>query len=308
MRQRLVAAANRWMESARRIYAVDVIWRAGENFSRQGDATYAAAVSYYALFSIFPLLIVAVSIFGLVIRDPATRDRVVDAILDQLPAQANLRTQVEEVIEDVAGTSGSITGLAGIIAALWTASGMFGALRRGLNRAFDVPGTRPFLHGKLMDLAGVLGVLSLGALSVAATAILTLVRTLSDDVISGPIAQLAWSVAIILLPFALSFITFVVVYRMIPNRAVTSAAVWPGAALAAVGFELAKAGFGLYVANFSRYQEVYGALGGAVAFMFFVFLVSNIVLFGAEVSSELIKDQAQTGRVPLSDPDAALSP
>jgi membrane protein len=285
------------------VYAVDVLWRAAEDHGRQAGATAAAAMSYYALLSLFPLLVAVVAIVGWAIRDPALQAQVVDAIVDQLPSNANLRPQVEAVVGDVARTQNGLLGILGVLGSLWTASGIVGALRRALNRAFDVPGTRSFVHGKALDLLGVLGVLGLSLLSVAATAALGVLRAAADDRFRSAASNLAWALVYLLLPLALSYVTFLVVYRLVPNREVRGAPLWLGASLAAAGFELAKAGFGLYVVNFGRYAEVYGALGGVVAFLVFVFVVANIVIFAAELTAELLADRmsAVTGACARSD-------
>jgi membrane protein len=283
-----------WGIRARRVYAVDVAWRAVREFQQQEATTAAAAVSYYVLFSLFPLMAVLVAIFGLFVRNQTIQEQVVDAIVDQFPAEVNIRPQVEQVVSGLAQSRSGVVGLVGLLGAAWTASGMFGALRRALNRAFDVPGTRPFLHGKLIDLISILGVLTLALLSIAATTALGTVRVIAGEVLGGALPTVAWTFISALLPLGLSFIMFIAVYRLLPNLTVRLSELWVGALLAAVGFELAKAGFGLYVTNFGRYEEVYGALGGAAVFLLFIFIVTNIVIFAAQVTSELAKDRSRT--------------
>ena len=295
----LLPLKRRWQEAqtaARRVYAVDVLWRAAEDHVRQAGATTAAAMSYYALLSLFPLLVAVVAILGWAIRDPELQAQVVDAIVDQLPPNANLRPQIEAVIRDIAVTQNGLLGVAGVLGSIWTASGIIGALRRALNSAFDVPGTRSFVHSKVLDLLGVAGVIGLALLSAAATTALGILRAAADDRFRGAVSNLAWALIYLLLPLALSYLTFFAVYRLIPNRKVRGVPLWLGAFLAALGFELAKAGFGLYLANFGRYAEIYGALGGAVAFLGFIFVASNIVIFAAEVTSELLQDRVSEGR------------
>jgi membrane protein len=287
------AGQLQWQAVVRRVYALDVAWRAANNYADHGGAVYAAAMSYYVLFALFPLLLFGLAVLGLLVRDPAIQERTVSAIVEQFPPEVNLRHQVEAVVAGVAERYITVLGLLGGLAALWTASAVFGTLRRALNRAFDVPTAQTFLRGKVVDLVSVLGMLGLVALSIAATAALALVRARADAYVAGQLAALVWGVAYFLVPFGLSFATFVLVYGLVPNRRVGLSHLWVGALLAAVGFEVAKAGFSLYVANFGRYQQVYGALGGAVIFLFFVFVVSNVVIFAAEVTSALAKDRAE---------------
>ena len=287
------AGVQRLRVVVQRVYALDVLWRAATSYAVHGHAVYAAAMSYYVLFSLFPLLIFGVAVLGLLVRDSSVQDPVVTAIINQFPPEVNLRGQVEATVAGVTENYITVLGLVGLLTAVWTASGAFGTLRRALNRAFDVPGAQSFIHGKVVDLASVVGVMGLVALSIAASAVLGLFRTLAGGHGGGLVASAAWGSVYLLVPFGLSFVTFLVAYRLIPHLRVRLSTLWIGALMAAVGFELTKAGFGLYVANFGRSQEVYGALGGAVLFLFFVFVVANIVIFAAEVTSELVKDRAQ---------------
>jgi membrane protein len=293
-----LADVHRYRAAVRRIYVLDLLWRAAANYAGHGGTVHAAAVSYYVLFSLFPLLIFAVAVLGLLVRDPAIQDRVVTAIVDQFPPEVNLRSQVEAVVSRVAASSVTALGLVGLLTAVWTASGAFGALRRALNRAFDVPGAQSFVRGKLVDLLGVFGVVGLVLASIAATALLGVVRMLAVEYAAGSVPDAAWRLASFLVPFGLSFLTLLVVYRLIPNRRVRLSVLWVGALLAAVGLELAKAGFGFYVTTVSRSQEVYGALGGAILFLLFVFVVANIVIVAAEVTAELVNDRDRATVIP----------
>ncbi|HEY8492151.1 MAG TPA: YihY/virulence factor BrkB family protein [Dehalococcoidia bacterium] len=293
---RLKDRLQAWGARTRRVRAVDVAWRAFGGFRQHGDTMYAAAIAYYVLFSLFPLLIFAVAAFGFVIRDQDLQERVVDAIMEQIPEEANLREQVQDVVGGVSRSNNSLLGLAGLLGTAWTASGMFGALRQALNRAFDVPGARPFLRAKVIDLLGVVGVMALALLSVSATAALGVLRAVASDLFAGLVPNLLWGLLYLLVPLSISFLTFLLVYRVIPSRTLGVSRLWIGALVGSLGFEAAKAGFGLYLANFGRYQEVYGALGGVVAFLFFVFLVANILLYGAELASTLARDRATPAR------------
>ena len=293
-----IAGMRRYRAGARRIYVLDLLWRAAHHYADHGGAVYAAAISYYVLFSLFPLLIFTVAALGLLVRDPSIRDGVVSAIVHQFPPEVNLRGQVEAVVSSVAASSVTLLGLVGLLTAVWTASGAFGALRRALNRAFDVPGAQTFVRGKLIDLLGVLGVMGLVLVSIAATALLGVIQMLSDGYVVGSVPDAVWRLVSFLVPFGLSFLTFLLVYRLIPNRRTRLSALWVGALLAAVGFELAKAGFGRYVATFGRSQEVYGALGGAILFLLFVFVVANIIIIAAEVTAELVKDRDRAAAIP----------
>jgi membrane protein len=170
----------------------------------------------------------------------------------------------------------------------WAASAMFGAVRKSLNIAWDTDVHRPVVQQKLIDLGMVLGLGVLLTASVAGTAALRTLRSLSDENL-GPLSEgtgFFWSVVPFLLPALFTFVVFMLVYRYVPNAPASFRNVWPGALLAAVLFELLKNGFAIYIANFGNYDVAYGALGGILLFLMWTYLTSNILLIGAELASE----------------------
>jgi membrane protein len=291
MEDRVMVPVRRLIQRSRRVYAVDVLLRAWGDFSRDDGMVYAAAMTYYVLLSMFPFMIFVVSIFGLVVRDPDIQQNVVEVIIDQLPPGVNLDAQVEGVISGVADASPGLLGLIGILAAVWTASAVFGALRRALNRAFNVTVARSFIHGRIRDIVSILIVVLLITLSMALTATLRIIHAVAADWFGDRLVNLGWWVISILAPLLISFTVFMLIYRWIPNHTLKVRDLWVGALIAAIGFELGKNLFSLYLANFGRYDEVYGTLGGAMAFLFFVFVMSNLVIFAADIDSELAKDR-----------------
>lgn len=277
----------------RSIYPIDLSYRAARDFSRHQGTVFAAATSYYALTSLFPLVILLGTIFGWVAHGTDLQARVLTEITRQLPPGLNLTKQIQGVLRGSSKTQGSILSIISLLATAWTASGMFGVLRRALNTAFDVAAVHSYFHGRLYDLLSVMGVGLLALLSIGATAVLGLVRAFTSDLFRGTLVNLGWGAVFFLLPFAVSYASFLLLYRLIPNQRLGGGAVRLGALMAAVAFELVKIGFALYVAYFGRYQAVYGTLGNAVAFTVFVFVEATIVIFSAEFASELAKDREQ---------------
>lgn len=274
----------------RRVYPLDVLYRAGKQFIDDNAMTYAAATSYYVLFSLFPTMIFVVTIFGIVIQDPELQRQVVDAMISVLPPGLEVRAEVERVISDLSQASTPLLAAASILATAWTASNMFAALRRALNLAFNIEQNRNFLIARVMDMLNLPAVMLLGVFSVAMTAVARVIRAEFQDIIQTTLTSFAWNVLFFLLPYAVSFFAFLMLYRVLPNSRFPFRYLAIGAAFSAIGFELVKAGFSIYVENFGNYQEIYGALGGAVAFLFFVFIQANLVIFGAALSAQVIRD------------------
>jgi membrane protein len=277
--------------SLRRIYPIDLVIRSVQHFMRDNAMTYAAAMSYYVLFSIFPTMIFLVTVFGFVVRDPDIQEGVVETIVGVVPAGLEIRTEIEDVITDVSRASSPVLAIAGLLVTAWTASNMFAALRRALNLAFEIRQTRNFLIGRLMDILNLPIILLLALLSMIATAAVRVTQAFfSEWIATTPLTTFTWNLVYFVIPYLISFITFLMVYRVLPNARYPFRYLAIGATFTAIGFELAKTGFSIYVENFGNYQEVYGALGGVVAFLFFVFIVANIIIFGAELSSQIIRD------------------
>ena len=265
--------------------------RSLEEFFADNCTQMAAAISYYVLFSLFPLLIFLAGILGLFLQDSQLQRDIIDEVLDFVPLSEDKgRDQVTEAVEGVAGVGSGALGLFGLLGMAWSASSMFGVIRRSINAAFDLDYRRPLVQGKLLDLAMVpaLGLFFLA--SIAATGFLRVVRQRSEDIPNlGDVADSAgplWDVASFLLPLVISFTAFGLLYWIVPATNVPARNVWPGAVVAAVLFEVAKILFSIYLEHFSSYDLVYGSLGAVAAFLVWIYLSANIMLLGAEVAAE----------------------
>jgi membrane protein len=165
------------------------------------------------------------------------------------------------------------------------------AIRTALNIAWDTDQRRPFVRGKAVDLLLVLAaVLAVGA-ALGATILSSLARQGSEH-LPGPLSSLSSAAGVLLTLASLLaallvlFGTFLFLFRVVPAVPTRVREIWPGAAVAAVGFLALQFGFSVYVAHFADYNRVYGSLGAVVAFLFFVYLASAVFLLGAEVAAE----------------------
>lgn len=257
-------------------------------FTRHDDLQLAAAISYYVLFSIVPLAIFTVSVFGFVMNSDHVREAIVNRILDAVPlSQTEGRSSVQNALDSVKRVSGPVA-VFGLLGTLWTASSVFASIRKSLNRVFGVDEHRPFVRQKLVDFAqvGVLGSILIG--SMAATGILRIVRS-ANPVSAGPLAYRSpvWEVPSILLPAALSFLTFALLYRIVPAARPRWRDAVPGALLATLLFEAMKNLFAVYVENFNNFDVIYGSLAGALLFLFYTYASSSVLLIGAELTNVL---------------------
>ncbi len=263
--------------------------RAVREFLNDHCPQLAASMSYYVLFSLFPLTILVVSIAGLLLTDDSLRERAIDGLVDILPAGAG-REDLESLIEPIA-SGRSALGVFSVLGLLWGATGMMSALRHSLDTAWDLEYRRPFVRGKLVDLGLIICVGGLLALSIGTTALLQVGRdvstTLSDAL--GPFgasAHVVVDVLAVVAPYVLSVITFTVIYKVVPSLKTRVRDVIAGALVAGALFEVLKHGFAFYLRNFSNYDAVYGSLGATIALLFFVYLAACVLLLGAEIASE----------------------
>lgn len=264
-----------------------LLYRAIQDFLAHDGTIYAAAITFYTLLSIVPFAIFAVAVLGLLIRDPGLQQTVTDKIINLLPADANLDEPVARAVAGLANTESSLVAMTAIFAAGWTASGMFGALRRALNRAFDVPVRRSLVRSRLVDLIAMVVLVLLLLASTLATITLGFIRARSIARFDFVWSNSAWSVVFLLLPTVMSFVIFLLAYRWVPSHTLSIRDLWIGALLAAVGFEGLKLGFSWYIAKFANYDAVYGALGGLISFMGFIYAAAALIIFAAEINREL---------------------
>ena len=284
--------ARRWLTLHLRWWVGD-LWllarRSVQEFMDDHVPQLAASMSYYIFFSLFPLAILIVSIMGVLLTDDGLREQIVDSLFDLLPAGAG-REDLEALLEPIARGRSAI-GVISVLGLIWAASGMMSALRFSLDSVWDLEFRRPFVRGKLVDLALVLGVGGLLALSIGATAVLQVGRDLSVSLSDslGPFGSEAsglFNVIALLTPALLTWLTFTIIYTVVPSVTVRVRDAVAGALVGMLLFELLKFGFSVYLRNFSDYDAVYGSLGAAIALLFFVYLGACVLLFGAEIASE----------------------
>ena len=249
------------------------------------DATHmAAGVAYYAILSLFPLTVGLLFVFSLILGSGSFEDELVDFFQTYFPGSNELLAQNIQAVQGVRG----VLGVIGVIGLFWTASAMFGAISRAVNRAWDIHEDRPFYIDKVRNLLMSCGVGMLFLMSVSATAFLQILGRIDlpglgrlDFLEHGGINLLTRP-----LPFIFTLCIFLMVYRYVPNTQTHWRYIWPGALVAAIAFEVGKSLFVFYLENFADYAKVYGSLGSVVAFLAWTYISALILIAGAELSSE----------------------
>ena len=264
---------------------------------------WAAALTYYAVLSIFPALIVMVSLIGL-FADPERVTRVLTDTAAQLgPASATETFQGP--IESITSNRGAagILFVVGVIAALWSASGYVSAFADACNSIYEVREGRPFWKLKPLQLA-ITFVLIMLVACVALALVLSgpLVGALGSSLGIGDTVLTAWRLVKWPAMIALVLLIFGVLYYTAPNARVSGVRwVTVGAITALLVWVLGSVAFALYVSNFGAYDKTYGALGGVVVFLLWMWLTNMAVLFGAELNAETERARQLHTGVPGAD-------
>lgn len=252
---------------------------------------WAAALTYYSVLSIFPALLVLVSLIGLAGRP--TIQGLVDNLGQVAPGSVNeiLQTAIQN-LQRSQGSAG-VLALVGLAAALWSASGYVAAFMRASNVIYDVPEGRPVWKTVPIRLGVTVVVMILLAVSAVAVVV---TGGLADRVGRllgiGPAAVTAWDVAKWPVLLLLVSLLFALLYWASPNARQGFRWVTPGGILAVVVWVAASIAFALYVANFASYNKTYGSLGGVIVFLVWLWLSNLAILLGAELNAELERGRA----------------
>ena len=281
--------------------------RAFAAFRRHEMTDVAAALTYYAMLSLFPAIVLGTSLFAL-IGDQQTVSNAVDYFARQGADQAT-QEAIRKVMDKIVSASGGAVSFALVISiavALNGASGAFGAAGRALNRIYGVEEDRGFVGRKLNDLGITLVIVVLLLVVVAA---LFLGGGFAEDLLGsvglGSTASAVWSIVRWPVALVAMLVAYALIYSYAPDveprrlRWIT-----PGAAGGVVIWIVASIGFGIYIRNFSSYGAAYGAAGAVIVLLLWLWLSSCAFLFGAEVNAEL----EQAARARAGGPPSLTSP
>jgi membrane protein len=258
----------------------------------------AAALTYYGVLSLFPALLVLVSLLG--ITGKSATDTVLANLRKLTPGSArDIITRAVEQLQNNSGT-GSIVAVVGIVLAVWSASGYVAAFIRAANHVYDIPEGRPVW--KILPVRVGLTV-ALMVLAVASALIVVftgaLARQAGQALGIGDTALTVWSIAKWPVLVLLVTIMIAILYWASPNAKVKGFRwVTPGSFLALLIWMIASAGFAFYVANFGSYNKTYGTMAGVIVFLVWLWISNLAILLGLEFDAETVRQRAITGGLP----------
>jgi membrane protein len=264
-----------------------VLKRTFKEFQDDNLTDWAAALTYYGVLSIFPALIVLVSVLGL-IGSSATQP-LIDNLGSVAPGPA--KQIFTDAIKNLQGSSGAsgVFFVIGLAAAIWSASGYISAFMRASNAIYDIEEGRPIW--KTLPVRVGLTVLLMVLTAISAVAVTLsggLAKQVGNVVGLGDTAIQVWNIA--KWPVLVIFVSFMfaVLYWAAPNVKQPGFK-WlsPGSVLAVIGWIIASLAFAFYVANFGSYNKTYGALAGPIIFLVWLWISNIMILLGAEFNAEI---------------------
>lgn len=276
--------------------------RTFKQFSQDNVTDWAAALTYYGVLSIFPGVLVLVSVLGMLSNNG--QETVQKTVKEVAPGQ--IQDLVNQVLTQVQepGKAG-LAAIIGIVAAFWSASGYIGAFMRASNAIYDVPEGRPVWKTIPIRLA-VTAVI--GIMLILSTVIVVFTGGLAEAVgkqigLGGGFVT-AWNIAKWPVLIVLVSLMFAILYWASPN-AKTGGFRWvsPGGIFAVLVWVAASAAFAIYLANFANYNKTYGTLGGVIAFLVWLWISNIAIMLGAELDAELERGRAiAAGHSPDDEP------
>lgn len=263
-----------------------ILKRLIEQFNRQRGAEAAASISYYALFSLFPLLLTFASVIGFVLVNEQSQNEAIQLVFEVIPvSQDFIRQNLNEIVN--ARTSVGIIGFIGLI---WAASGVFLTITRNINRAWPNTNALNIFKGRAIALAIVAGMTLLLLLSGIWSTVSRLLATLNVPIfgVTDVYETSAWRLISSLVPWLGTFLILILLYRYVPATRVHWREAFWGALTATIFWQIINFGLTWYLSSgLVTWELVYGSLSTLIAFMLWIYMSAMAVLIGAHLSSAI---------------------
>jgi membrane protein len=255
-----------------------LLTRAWVDFN-QRDTRYAASLAYYALFSIFPLILLGATLFSGVLGSGVAEEQLLDMIGDFFPPDTVrlIQSNVQRALQQRHSFS-----LVALIGLGWSALSMFSNLTVAIDNIFHPTRWRPLWHKRLLAL---IMVIALAVLLLASLFTSLGIRLITMLMLDRP--NTAMWIVNVFLPLGLNMTIFALLFRRVPRVHVRWDAIWPAAVVGAVGWELSQSLFVWYLDNFSTFSVIYGSLGTVIILLLWIYLSSAILLLAAELCNAL---------------------
>jgi membrane protein len=281
------SSRNAYQSTRERLRALDTT---AITFTKSRAPHAAASLAYYTFFSIFPLMLVFILAGSYFLDRQSMLQRVTQAVQGVLPISQQFIVQnLQQVLKQR-----TAVGIFVLVSLLWSASNMFNNLAYEINMAWPEARERNFVQSRLIGLDMIAGLTGLLVLSIVLD---SLTKYLGGTGAPGlPFGNFnPWAIVSSLGSWIAVFLLYFAMYRWVPTVHVKWSASFWGALAASAGWKAATTGFAWYLASpFARYQLVYGSLGAIVAFLFLIYIIALVTLFGAHLTSAIDHLQKKT--------------
>ena len=282
VRQRLELTLSRLAQTRLgRSQGALLVWRVIRGMSGGDSAQMAAGVAFYALLALFPLLLGFLAVLGLALQSPQAQQAFLELVTSHLPGSAEF---VQSNVEEMVRLRGAL-GLGAVLGFLGSSGMLFAAIGRTVNQVWGIRQRRPFYLSQPLRWGWALAV---GGLFLVATWANTVVDVLvqgATDLPGQRVLAVLGKVALWVIPWAASFLVFLLIYRFVPHAKTYWRYVWPGALVAALLMQVGKELFVWYLQNLAVYDRVYGPLTSAIVLLSWVYLSALILVLGAHISA-----------------------
>lgn len=266
---------------------LEIIRRTFQRFGQERGSEAAASLAYYAFFSIFPMMLVFISVGSFFVDQDVVREQLLNLLQGVLPGVENvIIANIEQVLE----LRGAVTFIA-LISLTWSATSVFDVLVKNLNRAFPQADIPNFLKSRLLGLLMLLALGVLMLLSFSASTLSGLIPVINIPLDSKALHEtFLWKVGAFLVPVGINMLMFWAMYLWVPTVKVSRKASLIGGLLVGVSWELLNNIFTWYLSSgLSQYSLIYGSLGTIVALLFWIYLTATLTLIGAHLTASIQK-------------------
>jgi membrane protein len=258
-------------------------WRALIGLLNRNDLTHAASIAYYSLLSLFPFLLLIISILGVVTTDEADRAKVLGFVFRYFPTRIDFIT---DQLDAFRADRVSI-GMAGGIGLVWASLGFFGAITSAVNEAWGVEKQRSFWNHRLASF-----LLLVAATTAMAVAVLfvSFLQVAEASRVGQALANAQWFIGLQTFLFRYLALVFLMIgtgllFYFVPNARTRFRDVWVGAILTGLLWRVALSGFSWYVRQNERMMLIHGSITTVVVFLLWIYISSVILMYGVEFTA-----------------------
>lgn len=264
---------------------LEIVRIAVMRFTEERGAETAASLGYYAIFSIFPMLLVFIVVGSFFVDTEVVQNQLLLLLEGILPGAENL---IIQNINHVLRLRGAATFVA-LVSLIWSSSNVFNILARNINRAFPHAALLDFFKGRVRGLIIFIGIAILFLLSIAASTLSGLIPAIEIPINGIYLHEtIFWQIGAFLVTVFFDWLMFWALYQWVPTVPVSHRASFFGGLIAAVAWVLLNNGFTLFLSSgLSQYQLIYGSLGSIVALLFWIYLTATIMLMGAHLTASI---------------------